>query len=183
MSENHPHAISALAKQKAVLLRQLAELRSEVRQVQTDIASLDRAMQLLDPSCDTRAIKPVSRPQRRLFERGELATHVLEVLKAAAGPMSANDIAAAVGERAGITENIRDNVKDALKLQHRNGTVEIASRGKFGVHYWRIAGDGARPCASPCGRVENHTSDLAVLPSPQAAEASRKAVIPLRPRQ
>lgn len=183
MSENHPHAISALSKLKATLLRRRAELSSEKRQVQADIASLDRVMQLLDPNCDTQAIKPVSRPQRRLFARGELAAHVLDVLKAAAEPMSVNDIAAAVGERSGITENIRDNVKDALKLQLKNGTVEIARRGKFGGHYWRIAGDGARPSASPCGRVEDHTSDSAIPPNHQAAEANRKAVITLRPRQ
>lgn len=160
MSENtHPHTTSALAKRRAELIADNQAMRERIRLNDGYIKSLDTAIALMDPTFDPGTVLP-KRQYDRKFERGELKSLVIQILKAAdGGPLSTRDIADRVMERKGMIDDCRPQVRQAL-LGYK--TVEkVEGEPDDHMEYWKLKGYAA--AAKPSGSTSVATAGLTLV--------------------
>jgi hypothetical protein len=90
-----PHVISALREKRAELSGELIAAEKRILQLREDIASLDRTIQVFDPTAEPHAIRPILRRKKpTLIPRGQCSRAVLDMLRHTDGPMTAREIAA-----------------------------------------------------------------------------------------
>jgi len=148
MSENtYPHTTAALAKRRAELIADNQAMRDRIRLNDGYIKALDTAIDLMDPAFDPGTVLP-KRQYDRTFERGELKSLVIKILKAAdGGPLSTRDIADRAMERKGMTDDCRPQVRQAL-LGYK--TVEkVDSDPDDHMEYWKLKGYSAKGKEGP----------------------------------
>ena len=101
-------AVREMHGMRAELVERLKTLEAESQSIVSNIATLDRAILMFDPSHQPataaggrrrdpkRSFKPVP------FVRREMTALIGQILRGADGPMSSADIAAAIAERKGV---------------------------------------------------------------------------------
>ncbi len=82
-----PHVISALTRKRARISGELLKAEKRCEAMRLHLVSLDHSLRLFGYEGDPADIKPVKR-RRRLFRYGELSRAVMDVLRAAEGPLS-----------------------------------------------------------------------------------------------
>jgi hypothetical protein len=90
-----PHVISALREKRAELSGELIAAEKRILQLRDDIASLDRTIQVFDPTSEPHKIRPILRRKKPPFiPSGQCSRAVLDMLRVADAPMTAREIAA-----------------------------------------------------------------------------------------
>jgi hypothetical protein len=160
MNENtYPHTTSALAKRRAELLADNQRMRERIRLNDGYIKSLDTVIALMDPAFDPGTVLP-KRQYERKFERGELKSLIIKILKAAnGGPLSTRDIADRVMKRKGMTDDCRTEVRRALI----NYDVVEKVDGDTDDHmeYWKL--NGYTATANPKDEKQEAAGKLRLL--------------------
>lgn len=116
------HVVSALKAKRAELSGELDKLDDRRSALREHIAHIDAVLRLFCYRGDPAAIKP-KRKRNWIFRRGELQRLVLDIERAAAKPLSKEDIALEVMSRKGwspdpnLAETIAEKVKDVRKRQ------------------------------------------------------------------
>jgi len=114
-----------------------AALRAELAGLEADIRTLGDAIRVYEPDAKLAGIKP-GRQREHLFRRGEVARHVLTVLREK-GTASIREIVDAIKARTGIEKDLTRHVDRCLANQARSGRVEVCGHNDLGRHVWRIA--------------------------------------------
>ena len=86
-----PQVISALTRKRATISGELLKAEKRCEAMRLHLAALDTSLRLMGYEGDPEDIKPVHR-KRRLFRRGELQRAIMDVLRAAEGPLSDADL-------------------------------------------------------------------------------------------
>src|SRR5271170_2306080 len=95
-----PHVISALRSKRAELSGELIAAEQRIVQLRSDIASLDGAIRVFDPSAAPDKIRPILRRKKStLIPRGQCSRAILDMLRDAHLPMTAREIAAQLAAR------------------------------------------------------------------------------------
>ncbi|MBI9079924.1 MAG: hypothetical protein JEY79_09325 [Pseudodesulfovibrio sp.] len=160
MSKNtHPHTTSALAKRRADMIADNQQMRERIRLNDGYIKALDTAIALMNPDFDPGTVLP-KRQYTRKFERGELKSMVIQILKMAeGGPLSTGDITTQVMERKGLDDDCRAEVRRAL-LNY--DTVEkVEGETDDHMEWWILKGYAAKPMDD--GTPEEATAGLRLL--------------------
>lgn len=89
-----PHVITALVKRRAELSGDIESTQKHLQQMILDLEHLDRTLLMFDPDYRIETIKPKAfRPPADWSKRGEMTRLILGILRLAAEPMSARDVA------------------------------------------------------------------------------------------
>jgi len=90
-----PHVISALRSKRAELSGELIDAEQRIVQLRSDIASLDGAIRVFDPSAAPDKIRPILRRKKpTLIPRGRCSRAVLDTLRDANAALTVREIAA-----------------------------------------------------------------------------------------
>jgi hypothetical protein len=96
------HVISALKDKRAELSGEVLKAESRIDKLRLDIAAIDRALGIFDPTVIPRSIKPIMRrPRLTRIKQGAWTLAVLDVLRQSDRPMAASEIAALVAKQFG----------------------------------------------------------------------------------
>jgi hypothetical protein len=98
-----PHVISALRLKRAEISGHIHDLEKRIARQRANLANLDATIKLFSPGTNPDAILP-KRPYRRTryFARNELSRFIQDALRAASGPLTSAEIAAAVMQAKGM---------------------------------------------------------------------------------
>jgi hypothetical protein len=137
-----PHVISALRSKRAELSGELIAAERRIVQLRADIASLDGAIRVFDPTATPDKIRPVLRRKKpTLIPHGQCSRTVLDLLRHAEGPMTAREIAAGLAARYQIDAGDKDSMK-ALVAKVRNTLARqtaLASELRGDAKAWKVA--------------------------------------------
>lgn len=130
-----PHAEIA-SKQALFALQQLhAELSGKLQQVdeqrtkiEDDMKTVERTIKLLDPKYSLRAISIRRRKPNKWFKRGTIFRAVLDVLRTAEKPLSADEISIRLLQSKGIPEPAREQ---RLEIEGAVTASLVKNRGKI----------------------------------------------------
>ena len=144
--QSYARDIAKLQQWAAQNRKPIEKLERKLEQHQADLTHIDGVLRLFQPDRDPAEIKPKRAYARRTryFARNELSRLVMEVLRAADGPLRTTDeIAGAVIEAKGfdaadaaLRASIRDQVLTLLRSLRKQGTVEQIGLGR-GVR-WKL---------------------------------------------
>jgi hypothetical protein len=144
-----PHVISALVKRRAELAGDIENTHERLHKMILDLDHLDRTLLMFDPEYRIDSIKPKAfRPPEDWSKRGEMTRLILGILRQAAEPLTARDIAVQLlTERALDAEDpkmvrlFRGRVACALRLQRDRGIVlSNDATGQYLV--WELCTEG-----------------------------------------
>jgi hypothetical protein len=160
MSENpHPHTTLSLAKRRAELIADNQLMRERIRMNDGYIKALDTAIGLMDPAFDPGTVLP-KRQYTRKFDRGELKSLIIQILKATGGgPLSTRAITDQVMERKGMTDDCRTEVRRALL--HYDVVEKVDGDPDDHMEYWALVGYAAT--AKPDGSTSVATAGLTLV--------------------
>ncbi len=84
-------AVAALARKRAELDGEVIALSQRIERLRADLAHLDAALLIMDPSADPDAIRPKRPPGKGggWFGRGDLQRLALDAIRTAAAPWAA----------------------------------------------------------------------------------------------
>ncbi|MCH8166422.1 MAG: hypothetical protein IIC03_00610 [Proteobacteria bacterium] len=125
-----PHVISALTRKRATISGELLKAEKRCEAMRLHLAALDTSLRLMGYEGDPEDIKPVHR-KRRLFRRGELQRAIMDVLRAAEGPLSDADLVDRVmAAKALDAENVdlRRTITERVKAVRKRFRDSEASR-------------------------------------------------------
>ena len=125
------YVVTGLVKRRAQMALEIEETHERLRKLVRDLESLDSTLVQFDPTIQVEAIKPRAfRPPADWSKRGEMSRLILSVLRCAAEPLTARDIAfELIVERAldktdqRLIRLMSKRVAVALRHQKDNGTV------------------------------------------------------------
>jgi len=76
------YAISGLIDKRKTLSGQVEYHREQIKQVKSDLDTIDRAIKVFDPSIDLRTLKPKKmKGQCRFFKHGEATTLLMDLMR------------------------------------------------------------------------------------------------------
>ncbi|MGH7047141.1 MAG: hypothetical protein ACREE2_12225 [Stellaceae bacterium] len=134
------YVISGLRKKRAELSGELIAAEKHILQLRTDLDCLDGAIRLFDPEAEPRKIRPVQ--TRRVsgpIPRGQCSRAILDMLRRADQPMTAQEIAARLAADYGI-DAANKGAMNALVAKVRNALLHqkgLASELRGGAKVWR----------------------------------------------
>jgi hypothetical protein len=140
------HVISALREKRSRVSAIIDRLQRQLDQHRADLTHIDGVLRLFEPEHDPGAIKPKRTYARRTryFRRNELSRLTLDMLRAADGLMTTDDIAGRIIEAKGfdaadtaLRGSIRDQMLTVLRALRKQQTVEQVRLGR-GVR-WKLA--------------------------------------------
>jgi hypothetical protein len=137
-----PHVISALRGKRAELSGELIAAEKRIIQLRADLDCLDGAIRVFDPTAEPRKIRPVQlRPTPGPIPRGQCSRAVLDMLRRAAEPMTAREIATQLAAdyrmdagNAGAMNALVAKVRNTLAKQKG-----LASATRGDRKAWRVA--------------------------------------------
>jgi hypothetical protein len=89
-----PHVITALVKRRSELSGDIENTQRNLQQMILDLEHLDRTLLMFDPDYRIETIKPKAfRPPEDWSKRGQMTRLIMGILRQAAEPLSARDIA------------------------------------------------------------------------------------------
>jgi hypothetical protein len=137
-----PHVISALKQKRAELSGELIAAEKRIVQLRDDVSSLDRTMQVFDPTAEPHTIRPILRRKKpTLIPRGQCSRAVLDILRHAECPMTAPEIAGQLAARYQMDASNMDAMK-ALVAKVRNTLARqkgLASGMRGDAKAWMVA--------------------------------------------
>jgi hypothetical protein len=78
------YAISGLMDKRKTLSGQVEYHRDQIKQVKSDLDTIDRAIKVFDPNIDLRTLKPKKmKGQCRFFKHGEATTLLMDLMREA----------------------------------------------------------------------------------------------------
>lgn len=126
----HKPALYALIRLHAELAHRIKRNQDEASSLREDMLHVEAVLKLLEPGFSVRQIAPKRRYNPNpLFKRGTIFRAALDVLRAATGPMTADEISMAVMRSKDVTEPSRDQRRrmfgavDASLRNHEGKTV------------------------------------------------------------
>lgn len=120
-----PHVITALVRRRSELSGDIETTTTKLHQMIADLEHLDKTLLMFDPEYRVECIKPKGfRPPADWSKRGEMTRIILGILRKAAEPMTARDIAVQL-----IAERALD-VSDAKLARLMTKRVGVALRGQ-----------------------------------------------------
>ena len=139
------YVVTGLVKRRAQMAREIEETHERLRCLVRDLEALDSTITQFDPSITIEAIKPRAfRPPADWSKRGEMSRLILSVLRCAAEPLTARDIAfELIVERAldktdqRLIRLMAKRVAVALRHQKDNGLVR-SHQGPGQYNLWEI---------------------------------------------
>lgn len=96
------HVVSALIRKRAEIAGQIEQTQSDLRQLIIDLDNLDATIRLFKPDIDLEEIKPKPLPPRHHAYKGEISRIVLEKLRQAPEPLTAQQLAQHVMAERGL---------------------------------------------------------------------------------
>jgi hypothetical protein len=139
-------AIAALVRKRAELSGEISRHRKEISRLKGEIAALDTALRIFDPSQVPARIRPVVKLRNRTVPRlkhGEFGRMVFAVLRDATEPLSIGEIAERLGSGHGIditTPAKRQAIASKIRVhlhEQKPGTIAKGERG--GTVVWEVA--------------------------------------------
>lgn len=138
--------VSGLVKRRAELAGDIEKAHEALRRMVADLENLDATILQFEPDFKVEAIKPKAfRPPKDWSNRGEMTRICLSILRQAAEPLTARDIAyQLLTERAlnrddqRLLRVMRSRVATALRLQRDKGVVQ-SKQGPGQYMLWQIA--------------------------------------------
>jgi hypothetical protein len=142
-----PHVISALRSKRAELSGELIAAEKRIVQIRADISSLDGAIRVFDPTAEPHNIRPILRRKKlALIPRGQCSRAILDMLRTAADPMTAREIAAQLAARYQMDANNADAM-NALIAKVRNTIARqkgLVSEMRSDAKAWRVQEEAVR---------------------------------------
>jgi hypothetical protein len=137
--------VSGLVKRRAQLAGDIEKAHEALRMMVADLENLDRTILQFEPDFKVETIQPKTfRPPKDWANRGEMTRIVLSILRQAAEPLTARDIAfQMLTERAMNRDDqrllrvMRSRVATALRLQRDKGVVE-SQQGPGQYMLWEL---------------------------------------------
>src|ERR1700722_1327212 len=150
MTEDRSHALSGLVTKRAEIAGQITHTRATLRQQLIDLDNIDAAIRIFDPGYDVESIKPKApSPAYSVSFRGEFVRLILDMMRAAKGPVTTREVAFHVMRERGL--NTADDALVALfnrrtraLLYHyqTRGVVRAVQGNETGrrkFNWWEIA--------------------------------------------
>jgi hypothetical protein len=138
-----PHVIAALRSKRAELSGELIAAENRIVQLRADIASLDGAIRVFDPTAAPDKIRPILRRKKPTpIPRGQCSRVILDLLRHAQGPITAREIAIQLAARYQIDASDGGAMK-ALVAKVRNTLVRqkmLVSEMRGDAKAWRVDG-------------------------------------------
>lgn len=139
------YVLTGLVKRRAEVTGRIEALHDELRTLLAQLESLDATILQFDPSHRVEAIRPRAiRPPEDWSHRGEMARHVLSILRQAAEPMTTRDIAlemlitrALDPKDQRLFRLMVKRVSVALRTQRENGVV-ASTQGPGQFVLWEV---------------------------------------------
>jgi hypothetical protein len=137
------HVVSALRTKRAELAGELIVAEKRIAQLRADLASIDGAIRVFDPSIAAAQIRPViKRKTAPLLPQGQGTRIILDTLRRAGEPLSPRQIAERiVSERSldigtAAMERLTQRIRNVLARREGHGVAcETVGTGKV----WRVA--------------------------------------------
>ena len=130
MKDENEHAISALLKKRASLLRQSAELREHMAVIAGDVEAIDRTLDAFGFQGELEG-KTARGARIILFYRNELRQFLTEELKKALKPLTTRELAQAICQIEGkqsadrrLLADVTKRASKALREMRRLGLLE-----------------------------------------------------------
>lgn len=136
------HVISGLMRKRAELAGELIAIEARAEKLRADLAALDGAIRVFDPSAVPTSIKPkrFQTPTTPL-PHGHPSRMMMDILRTAPEPMTARQIADELARRCGLTDlspakhkTLMTKVRNMLARQ--NGRTVIGEQ-RGDTTYWR----------------------------------------------
>ena len=130
----------ALCRKRSQLSSEIIELEAQLERKRKEVATLDCTMVVLGMARD----EEIARPRRVYtirFGRGELKRMIVDILKAADGPLTTRQVTDEVRRRKRMLQDYRGRVKCAL-TQYRI-TVQVG-KTESGESLWTLKGQAAK---------------------------------------
>lgn len=136
-------ALHTLKQLHSELAGKIQASKREAEKLRTAMIQVEAVMKMLDPAFNARAISAKRRNQTNpWFKRGTLYRAILDALRRATGPTTADDLCKALlsGRSPAATRAQENNMQAAIlaALRKRNG---IAVIGDGRPQRWRLKGD------------------------------------------
>jgi hypothetical protein len=136
-------AVDALKRLHAELGGKIKDNRAEAKRLADMMKHVESVLKMLRPDFNVSSIAARRRHKRHMpYKKGTGPRHIMDVLRAAAEPMTSTEVAAAVLRNNGIAEptaadirNARGSVHSTLR-RYQGRTVDVVGEG-FPVH-WRL---------------------------------------------
>jgi hypothetical protein len=136
-----PHVISALRKKRAELSGELVAAEKRIVLLRADIASLDGAIRVFDPTAAPDKIRPILRRKKpTLIPRGQCSRAVLDMLRHSESPMTVREIATQLAARYEMDASDTAAMK-ALVAKVRNTLARqkvLVSERRGDAKAWRV---------------------------------------------
>jgi hypothetical protein len=130
-----PHVISALRKKRAELAGEVVTVQLRLGKLRDDLDAIDRTLRVFDPRQHPEKIRPVvKRKGDRMFGYGECTRAILNALRDAPGPMSAEQVA----ERVALDCQIATEAPDVAATMRWRVKAALTKLGKRGI----VSGEG-----------------------------------------
>jgi hypothetical protein len=140
------YVLTGLVKRRATVTGEIEAIHERLKQLLTDLESLDATILQFDPTHRVEAIRPRSlRPSADWSNKGQMSRIVLSILRQAAEPLTTRDIALelliarAMDKRdLKLLRLMTKRVGVALQTQRANGTVR-SEQGPGQFMLWEVA--------------------------------------------
>jgi hypothetical protein len=145
---NNPYtrpAIFTLERLHAELGGAILENRQKYDELSEQMRQLEAVIKMLDPNYNLAGIAVKRRKPNKWFKRGTLYRRAVDVLRTAAEPMTAQELAAAILAFAGVQDASKDDVQNVgLGIQHSLANHDgkgVERVGEARPYRWRIKGN------------------------------------------
>lgn len=139
------HAISALTRKRAEIAGVIEHHQTLLRQAIIDLDNLDATLRLFQPDIELEDIKPKPFPPRNVAFKGEVSRIIFGALRAANGPMTAQQLAQHFMAERGLNTADKRLVKTIGKrigssLRHHRAKGVLRSVPGEGRLLWEVVG-------------------------------------------
>lgn len=139
------YVLAGLVKRRAEVTGRIEALHDELRTLLAQLEALDTTIRQFDPTHVVEAIRPRAlRPPQDWSHRGEMARHVLSILRQSAEPMTTRDIALEMLVTRALDPKdhklfrlMVKRVGMALRVQRDNGTLR-SEQGPGQFVLWEV---------------------------------------------
>lgn len=145
MTDNPPHVLTGLIQKRREIAGQIEAAHTQLRQRIIDLDNLDATIRLFDPDIDLEDISPKPLPPRHSAFKGEITRIVLETLRAADKPLTAQDIAKYVMAERGLNTADKRLVKlmgkrvgACLRHWRAKGIINSTIGSSAGSKLWNL---------------------------------------------
>lgn len=142
-SVDHSVTINGILTRRAVIFKEAIGLHKRLREIQKDVAAIDRILEVFDYDGDADGLMP-RRLHETIFRRGELVRLVFKELRRAEKPLTTRQLACLIIVARGEDEKdkkyvtkITKRVYKKLMLLKKDGDVRLMP-GNRGKHQWEL---------------------------------------------